>query len=217
MSCLCASRNASARELEAAKAEAAAHASAHDFALRTIYGKPMPLKEVIGGKVALIVNTASQCGLTPQFEGLQALHDKHSPAGFTVLGVPCNQFFAQEKGDERSIADGVCKRFKVSFPMASKVDVNGEKADPLYRWLKATAPTASKPGGGEARLAGLLSAIAPLSAWMAGTKLSEPGRIEHNFAKFLVDRDGKVVRRFLPDTKPERIEADIVAALAAAR
>ena len=217
MACCCASRTASAREVAEARAEAARHASVHEFSLRALSGAPLPLRDALGGKVALIVNTASACGLTPQFAGLQRLQERHADEGFTVLGVPCNQFFKQESGDEASIATGVCEKFKVSFPMTCKVDVNGDNAHPLYRWLKAAAPTASRPGSGAAQpLGGLLGALAPLSAWMAGTRLSEVGRVEHNFAKFLVDRQGRVVRRYLPEVLPEAIEADIVAQISAA-
>jgi len=160
--------------------------------------------------VALIVNTATACGLTPQLTGLQQLQERHAAAGFTVLAVPCNQFFAQNKEGDEKTEEVMCSRYKTTFPTTTKVDVNGEKAAPLYRWLKATAPVASRPGGGEEPLGGLLGALAPLSAWMSGTQLSEVGRVEHNFAKFLVDRDGRVVRRYLPPTLPEAIERDIV-------
>ena len=161
------------------------------------------------------MNTASACGLTPQFSALQQLQDKHAGEGFTVLGVPCNQFFAQENGKDEEIASGVCVKFKVSFPMSCKVDVNGDKAHPLYKWLKARAPVASKPGGGGAASLGALGAVTTLSAWMSGTRSDEVGRIEHNFAKFLVDRNGAVVRRYLPPTTPEQIERDIVELLKA--
>jgi glutathione peroxidase len=187
----------------------------HDFELRSLRGDPLPLRS-FRGKALLIVNTASACGLTPQFEGLQRLHDKFSPSGFAVLGVPCDQFFRQEKGDEASIEEGVCKRFKVSFPMAAKVNVNGDGAHPMYKWLRAACPAASRPGGGEVRQGGLLRLLAPLSAWMAGTPLAEVGRIEHNFAKFLCDREGRIVRRFLPPTTPGELERDVEALLAAA-
>ena len=216
MACCCARSAANAAEISEARAEAARHRSVHDFALRRgPHGTPMPLREALGGKVALIVNTASACGLTPQFAGLQTLQDRHEAEGFTVLGVPCNQFFMQEAGDDASIASGVCSKFRTTFPVAMKCDVNGDKADPLFKWLKAVAPAPSKPGGGTAPPPNFFfAAVMRLSNWMAGTKLSEVGRIEHNFAKFLVARDGSVVRRYSPQTTPEAIEADIVAVLA---
>lgn len=214
MSCCCASRSAGARELAEARAEAERHASVHEFTLRGLTGAPMPLAQELGGKVALIVNTASACGLTPQFAALQQLQDRLGGEGFTVFGVPCNQFFKQESGSDEAIAKGVCARYKVSFPMSCKVEVNGDQAHPLYKWLKAKMPVASRPGGGgDQPLGGLLGALAPLSAWMAGTRLNEVGRIEHNFAKFVVDREGRVVRRYLPEVTPEQIEPDIVALL----
>ena len=217
--CCCAGRSARARELAEAQAEAARHASVHEFTLKGIKGEPMPLAQTLGGKVALIVNTASACGLTPQFSGLQRLQDKLAGEGFTVLAVPCNQFFGQESGTDESIAGagGVCEKFKVTFPMSCKVDVNGEKAHPLYRWLKARVPTASKPGGSAETSLGVMGTITVLSAWMSGTSSTEVGRIHHNFEKSLVDREGHVVRRYLPPTTPEAIERDIVELMAATR
>ena len=209
----CARRTPTSAQLSAAQAAAAAHSTIYEFNLLTAKGAPLDL----AGSVVLIVNTASACGLTPQFEALQRLHDKHSASGFTVVAFPCNQFFQQEAGSDASIAAGVCQRFAITFPVAAKVDVNGKDAHPLYRWMKAAMPAASRPGGGEAALGGLLGFLQPLSAWLAGTELSEVGRIEHNFAKFLVGRDGRLIRRYLPPVKPEELEGDVAAALAAPR
>jgi glutathione peroxidase len=213
--CCCARRTATAAELSIAATDAAAHTSVHEFDLLAQRGGLLPLRSLLTGKVALIVNTASACGLTPQFEGLQRLQEKYEACGFTVLGVPCNQFFAQEKGDDASIAAGVCKKYAISFPVAAKVDVNGAHAHPLYKWMKAAMPAASRPGGGAQPLGGLLGCLAPLSAFLSGTPLHEVGRIEHNFAKFLVDGEGRLIRRYLPPTRPEELEPDILAALAA--
>ncbi|MDO7844324.1 glutathione peroxidase [Sphingomonas immobilis] len=132
------------------------------------------------GKVLLIVNTASQCGFTSQYAGLEALHRDLGTRGFEVLGFPCNQFGAQEPGDAAEIASFCSLTYDVTFPVFAKVEVNGDGADPLFVRLKADAP-------------GLL-----------GTK-----SIKWNFTKFLVDRAGKVVRRYAPNAKPEAIRADI--------
>jgi glutathione peroxidase len=132
------------------------------------------------GKVLLVVNVASKCGFTPQYEGLEALHRTYADRGFEVLGFPCNQFGAQEPGDAEEIANFCSLTYDVTFPVFAKIDVNGSGADPLYGELKKQAP-------------GFL-----------GTE-----GIKWNFTKFLVGRDGQVVERYAPTTKPEEIAADI--------
>ncbi len=132
------------------------------------------------GKVLLVVNTASKCGFTPQYEGLEQLHRDYGERGFEVLGFPCNQFGAQEPGDAAEIANFCSLNYDVTFPLFAKIDVNGPNADPLFEWLKAEAP-------------GLLGSKA----------------VKWNFTKFLVDREGKVVHRYAPTTKPEEIRKDI--------
>ena len=132
----------------------------------------------------LIVNTASKCGFTPQYEGLEALHRKYADRGLVVLGFPCNQFGAQEPGDETEIRSFCKLRYDVSFPMFAKLDVNGNDAHPLYRLLKSARP-------------GLL-----------GTEA-----IKWNFTKFLVDPDGAVIRRYAPSDTPESLEKDLEQAL----
>ncbi len=154
-------------------------ASVHDFSVRDIHGDEVPL-ERYRGKVLLIVNTASKCGFTPQYKGLEALYRKYGKQGLEVLGFPCNQFGKQEPGDEEEIEQFCDLNFAVSFPLFSKVDVNGGNAHPLYRHLTREAP-------------GVL-----------GSK-----RIKWNFTKFLINRDGEVVQRYGPTTTPEQIEADI--------
>ena len=136
------------------------------------------------GKVLLIVNTASKCGFTPQYEGLEELHRDLGARGFEVLAFPCNQFGNQEPGDAEEIARFCSLTYDVTFPVFAKIDVNGPAADPLFETLKAAAP-------------GLMGSKA----------------IKWNFTKFLVDRDGQVVRRYAPTTKPEDIEKDIEALL----
>ena len=136
------------------------------------------------GEVMLIVNVASQCGFTPQYEGLEALQRKYGEKGFTVLGFPCNQFGQQEPGDAEEIASFCKLNYDVSFPLYGKIDVNGDDAAPLYQYLKDEAP-------------GLLGSKA----------------IKWNFTKFLVDRSGKVIKRFAPQTKPEELTSYIEATL----
>ncbi|GAA0664509.1 glutathione peroxidase [Sphingomonas insulae] len=157
--------------------------AATDFIVADAQGGPVPLDRY-AGQVLLIVNTASKCGFTPQYEGLEALYRRFADRGFAVLGFPCNQFGAQEPGDAADIARFCSLTYDVTFPVFAKVDVNGAGADPLFLRLKAEAP-------------GLLGSKA----------------IKWNFTKFLVDRAGKVVRRYAPATKPEQIAADIAALL----
>lgn len=135
-------------------------------------------------QVVLVVNTASKCGFTPQYQGLQKLQETYGEQGFTVLGFPCDQFAHQEPGDEGQIADFCSDRFGVTFPMFAKVDVNGKDAHPLYRWLRSEQK-------------GLLGSSS----------------VKWNFTKFLVSRDGEVLARFAPKTTPEEITADIEKAL----
>ena len=154
-----------------------------DHTVRTAAGAMTGLDDW-RGKVLLIVNTASKCGFTPQYAGLEALHRRFGERGFDVLGFPCNQFGAQEPGDAAEIASFCSLTYDVTFPVFARIDVNGGAADPLFERLKADAP-------------GLLGSKA----------------IKWNFTKFLVDRAGKVVRRYAPATKPGAIEADIAALL----
>jgi glutathione peroxidase len=154
-----------------------------DFTVELPDGSPLDLSAK-AGKVLLVVNVASKCGFTPQYEGLEALQRKFADRGFEVIGFPCNQFGHQEPGNAEEIASFCKLTYDVSFPLMKKVDVNGGDAIPLYDWLKAEAP-------------GVL-----------GTKA-----VKWNFTKFLIDRDGKVVRRYAPNDKPESIEQDIEALL----
>lgn len=157
----------------------------YDFAARDIAGKDIALSD-FKGQVMLIVNTASKCGFTPQFGGLEALHKSFAGKGLAVLGFPCNQFGAQDPGADGEIAEFCQVNYGVSFPMMSKIDVNGPAAHPLYKWLSAEAP-------------GLL-----------GSK-----SIKWNFTKFLVGRDGHVIKRYAPLDKPADLAKDIEAALIA--
>ncbi len=159
--------------------------SVYDFEALSIAGQPVPLSQY-RGQVLLIVNTASACGFTPQFAGLEDLHETYGPRGLAVLGFPCNQFGSQDPGSNEEIA-GFCQlNYGVSFPMMGKIDVNGAEAHPLYRWLTAEAP-------------GLLGSKA----------------IKWNFTKFLVGKDGRVLKRYAPQEAPAKLAGDIEAALAA--
>jgi glutathione peroxidase len=157
-------------------------ASVHDFTATSLAGEEIPLKR-FEGQVLLIVNTASACGFTPQYKGLQALHQELSPRGFAVLGFPCNQFGAQEPGDARQIEQFCDTKYGVTFPMFAKIDVNGGNAHPLYEYLKTEK-------------SGLLGSS-----------------IKWNFTKFLVDRSGKVVARHAPTATPEGLKREIEALL----
>ncbi len=157
----------------------------YDFQALSIDGQPAHLATQ-RGKAMLIVNTASQCGLTPQFAGLEKLWEEYRGKGLVVLGFPSNQFGAQDPGSNDEIASFCRTNYGVSFPMMSKIDVNGGKADPLWKWLKTEAP-------------GIL-----------GTET-----IKWNFTKFLIGKDGKVIKRYAPTDSPESLKGDIEAALAA--
>ena len=154
-------------------------ASIYDFSAKSLQGQNVQLSDYMG-KTLLIVNTASKCGFTPQYEGLEKLYEKMSARGLAVLGFPCNQFGKQEPGSAEEIGAFCQMNYGVSFPMFDKVEVNGPNAHPLYAFLKGEHP-------------GVL-----------GTK-----NIKWNFTKFLVDKTGKVVDRFAPMTKPEDIEKSI--------
>ncbi len=156
----------------------------YQFSVQTLSGKPVSL-DAYKGKVLLIVNTASKCGFTPQYEGLEKLHQQYKDRGLMVLGFPCNQFGGQEPGEAAQIQEFCQANYGVSFPMHAKVEVNGEQAHPLFRFLKHEAK-------------GVL-----------GTEA-----IKWNFTKFLVDKNGRVINRYAPATKPEELSRDIEALLA---
>jgi glutathione peroxidase len=154
----------------------------YDFTAQSLAGEEVPLKR-FEGQVLLIVNTASACGFTPQYKGLQELHLKLSPRGLAVLGFPCNQFGGQEPGDGRQIEQFCESNYAITFPMFAKIDVNGSHAHPLYDYLKREK-------------SGLLGSA-----------------IKWNFTKFLVDRTGKVVGRYAPTVRPENLTKEIEALL----
>jgi glutathione peroxidase len=170
--------------LKATETETAMTQTIYDFEALGMDGKSVKLKQY-KGKALLIVNTASACGFTPQFGGLEALHKKFGSQGLVVLGFPCNQFGAQDAGSNDEIASFCQLNFGVTFPMMAKIDVNGDHATPLYNWLCSEAP-------------GLLGSKA----------------IKWNFTKFLVNKEGLVTKRYAPQDTPESLEKDIQTVLA---
>lgn len=154
----------------------------YDFTLNNLQGKALDLADY-RGKVVLIVNTASKCGFTPQYEGLQSLYSKYKDKGLVIIGAPCNQFANQEPGDGDAIQSTCLVNYGVDFPITEKLEVNGKNTHPLFAYLKAQAP-------------GMLGQ-----------------RIKWNFTKFLVGKDGQTVTRYAPTTKPEQMSDDIEAAL----
>jgi len=154
----------------------------HDFTATSLTGQDIDLSRY-EGKAVLVVNTASKCGFTPQYEGLEKLYEEYADQGLVVLGFPCDQFRHQEPGDEAEIAEFCQRNYGVTFPMFAKIDVNGSNAHPLYRWLRQAK----------------------------GGRLGD--RIKWNFTKFLVGPDGDVVDRYASTTKPEKLRGDIEALL----
>lgn len=150
----------------------------YEFSAKSLQGKEISM-DAYKGKVVLVVNTASKCGLTPQYEGLEKLYKQYKDKGLVILGFPCNQFANQEPGDEKQISEGCLINYGVSFQMFSKIDVNGSAAHPIYKYLKKELP--GFPGN----------------------------EIKWNFGKFLIDKNGKPVKRFSPIVKPEKMASYI--------
>jgi glutathione peroxidase len=150
----------------------------HQFTAISLQGKEIKM-EAFSGKIVLVVNTASKCGLTPQYEGLELLYEKYKDQGFVILGFPCNQFGNQEPGTEKEISEGCLINYGVTFPMFSKIEVNGKNAHPIFKYLKSKLP-------------GLIGED-----------------IKWNFAKFIIDGNGLPVKRFSPTTIPEKLVKDI--------
>lgn len=154
------------------------------------------------GKVLLIVNTATSCGLTPQYEALEALYRQYKDRGFVILDFPCNQFMEQAQGDDEHINQFCSTKYDTTFPRFKKIDVNGENESPLYTYLKSTIPTSEVKGNR------LMAWILRLSSFI-NRKSQQKNDIQWNFEKFLVDRQGNVVKRFAPVVKPEHIANEI--------
>jgi glutathione peroxidase len=172
--------------------------TAYDFAGTAADGRRVPLHE-FEGKVLLIVNVASKCGLTPQYEGLESLYREDKDRGLEILGFPCNQFKGQEPGSDQEIQDFCKSTYDVTFPVFAKIDVNGPDADPLYQYLRTQAPGDFGPQYG-----GFYDAVVKDRPETAGTD-----EIKWNFTKFLIGRDGEVIKRYEPPVSPADIKADL--------
>ncbi len=173
-------------------------ASTYDFAATAVDGKQVPLSDY-QGKLLLVVNVASKCGLTPQYEGLEALYRDDKDRGLEILGFPCNQFKEQEPGSDEEIQEFCKTTYDVTFPVFRKIDVNGPDADPLYAYLRAEAPGDFGPQYGD-----FYTAISKIRPDSDGTD-----EIKWNFTKFLINRDGDVVKRYEPPVSPDDIKADL--------
>jgi len=179
----------------------------YEFEAKSIDGKPVKL-EAYAGELLLIVNVASKCGLTPQYEGLEALYRKYKDKGLAILGFPCDQFGHQEPGSESEIQEFCALNYSVSFPLFSKIEVNGKDAHPLYQYLRKEAPALVT----EAAISGnkLYQHLASKNS-----ELLQGDNIRWNFTKFLIGKDGKVLKRFDPTATPEEVEKEIAPLLGA--
>lgn len=178
--------------------------SIYDFKVKTRKGEELDLGS-LRGKVLLIVNTATGCGFTPQYEGLENLYEKYNGQGLEVLDFPCNQFGNQAPGSDTEIHEFCTARYKTQFDQLAKIDVNGENESPVYTYLKGEKPEEEVKG---IKNKATMAALSKMSK--SSTKL---GDIKWNFTKFLIDREGNVVKRYIPLATPEDIEKDIVALL----
>jgi glutathione peroxidase len=170
----------------------------YDFTVKTNHGENISLSEY-QGKVVLIVNTATKCGLTPQYTSLQELYDKYKDKGLVVLDFPCNQFLKQAPGTDEEISEFCTLNYNTTFPRFAKIDVNGKNADPLFVWLKEQAPE----DRGDAETAAFEKKVKLL------TMGRKPNDIKWNFGKFLIDRNGNIADRYSPAFSPEQLEEDI--------
>mgnify|MGYP000940649258 FL=1 len=170
----------------------------YDFTVKTNHGENISLSEY-QGKVLLIVNTATKCGLTPQYTALQELYDKYKDKGLVVLDFPCNQFLKQAPGTDEEISEFCTLNYNTTFPRFAKIDVNGKNADPLFVWLKEQAPE----DRGDAETAAFEKKVKLL------TMGRKPNDIKWNFGKFLIDRNGNIADRYSPAFSPEQLEEDI--------
>jgi glutathione peroxidase len=177
--------------------------SIYDFTVKDIKGQDVSLKNY-EGKVLLIVNVASKCGLTPQYEGLEALYKQYKDQGLEILAFPCNQFLEQEPGTNEEILDFCSINYNVTFPLFDKIDVNGKDESPLYTFLKSKAPFKGYPEGYE-KFADQLTMIHQKT----GSEFEKGDAIKWNFGKFLISKDGKTILRFEPMVSPADLKADI--------
>ena len=170
----------------------------YDFTVKNNKGETVSLSQY-RGKALLVVNTATKCGLTPQYEALETLYQKHKGEGFEILDFPCNQFLSQAPGTDEKIEEFCTLNYHTTFPRFSKIDVNGKNADPLFIWLKEQAPEDQ----GDENTDSFESKVKVLKPF------AEPGDIKWNFGKFLIDRNGNVKARYSPAYRPEQLENDI--------
>ena len=176
--------------------------SIYDYTVKARKGATLNLAD-LKGKVLLIVNTATGCGFTPQYEGLEKLYEKYHDQGLEVLDFPCNQFGHQAPGDESEIHEFCTGKYKTQFDQLAKIEVNGENEEPLYTFLKAAQPSEEVHG---MKNKAAMAMIAKIS-----TTCKQPNDIKWNFTKFLVDREGNVVKRFDPPSEPANFESDVAA------
>ena len=174
--------------------------SIYDYTVKARKGATLDLNEM-KGKILLIVNTATGCGFTPQYEGIEKLYEKYNEKGFEVLDFPCNQFGHQAPGDEGEIHEFCTAKYQTKFDQLAKIEVNGENEEPLYTFLKEQIA--------EDEIKGLKNKMAMGAVKAISTTCKKPSDIKWNFTKFLVDREGNVVKRYSPTFKPEDIEKDI--------
>ncbi|MBP5220253.1 glutathione peroxidase [Bacteroidales bacterium KHT7] len=177
----------------------------YDFKALTSKGKELDFAQ-FEGKVLLIVNTASKCGFTPQFAGLEALNQKYKDKGLVVIGFPCNQFKEQDPGTDSQIEEFCQINYGVSFQIMKKIDVNGSSADPIFEYLKEQAPTEAYNGLKAKAAKALFKTIS--------NSVEKDSDIKWNFTKFLISKDGNTIKRYSPTTEPEKMESDIETMLA---
>lgn len=176
----------------------------YDFTALTSKGKELDFKQ-FEGKTLLIVNTASKCGLTPQFKGLEELNRKYKDQGLVIIGFPCNQFKEQDPGSDSQIEEFCQVNYGVSFQIMQKIDVNGKDAHPVFQYLKEQAPTELHSG--------IMGRLAAMVFKRISKTSKDASDIQWNFTKFLISKDGKSIKRYAPATNPEKLEADIKAML----
>jgi glutathione peroxidase len=179
-------------------------ATIYDFSVKTVEGGTESL-EKYRGKVLLVVNTATKCGLTPQYDALQALYEKYKERGFEILDFPCNQFKEQAPGSDEEIGAFCTGTYGITFPRYSKIEVNGNGADPLYKWLKETLPDDIA----DVKAKAFAAMVKPL------TPGNGPADIKWNFCKFLIDKNGTPVKRFSPAMEPKKLDKEVAATLQA--
>lgn len=178
--------------------------SIYDFTVKARKGETLNLAD-LKGKVLLIVNTATGCGFTPQYEGLEALYEKYHEKGLEILDFPCNQFGHQAPGDEGEIHEFCTAKYKTQFDQLAKIDVNGETEEPLFTFLKEAQPDEKIEGFKNKAAMGMIAKISKTC--------KKKNDIKWNFTKFLVDREGNVIKRYAPTTNPSEFEEDVVKAL----